>query len=56
MKKTKKPPTALDSLFCFSKISSLNLVTANTLGKPLAKRVYHILITTTAAALSGVEW
>lgn len=55
MRKTKKPPTALDSLFCFSKIPSLNLVITNTLGKPLAKRVYHILITI-AAALSGVEW
>lgn len=47
MRKTKKPPTALDCLFCFSKISFMNLVIANTLGKPLAKRVYHILITTT---------
>lgn len=39
MRKTKKPPTALDSPFCFSEISPLNLVIANTLGKPLAKRM-----------------
>lgn len=56
MRKTEKPPTALGFLFGFSKISSLNLVIANTFGKSLAKRVYHILIMTTAAALSGVEW
>lgn len=56
MRKTTKPPTALDSLLCFAKISALNLVIANTVGKPLAKRVCHILITTTTAALSGVEW